>query len=575
MTETSRLRATAEIDAVHQFVETIQDFTDPKEAIREAISNSIDWGANVIRITARMDKTKSPAELVIEMEDDGVGLNEERLKAFFALGCATGLVYDKFGNKLGSKIGEKGHGTKTYFNASQIEVSSRSKDCEIYAFIDDPLGKLREQGELPEYEWQPASGAYAETGAKVVLHGYNNNETRDFAHDVLKDYILWFTKFGSVELQFGIHEHKGKRLFLQGLDRPEPEEISFGHVFADQNANINKLKAKYPGDWIDYYAKRWQFTKVPVIDYPQVTIDFVFYLEGDEAKRLYNPMIRGRGKGPQHGRYKVEDRYGIFACKDYMPVVRVNEWLQLRKRMETKFHAFVNCQEFWLTANRADVGNTPADLLLRIQDTVRDIFTERIMGSPEYYEYEKYVKVYKGEVTAERERKDFDRRRSEALKKKVAKFDGIQLLEPRLEAGGFGLFVFLKTIWPELFPFSVIDYDTSIGYDALVSYKSVDDLTKDSMSFVEFKYALEKNFDHSFSHLRYVVCWECGLNDGDEIEDVAGKIRRLEATDPGEEHDYRKYMLSSRTEADKIEVFVLKDYLRDKKGLEFKPRVGS
>jgi hypothetical protein len=569
---TPRARETPEIDQVYQFIETIQDFTNPKEALREAISNALDWGASRVEITARMDKTKAPPELVVEIADDGQGLTEDRLKAFFGLGCSTARAYDEFGNKLGGAIGEKGHGTKTYFNSHQIEVESTSAECSVYAVMDDPLGVLRRERRLPFFEHitEPPSGC--ETGTRVVLRGYNYNEMRDFAHDILKDYILWFTKFGSIELEFGTTDHKHKVLLLQGLDRDEPEEIRFGHLFPRENTNTKKLRQEHPADWIDYYVKRWKFQNEPVIDYPGVKIDFVFYLEGDEAKRQYNHMIRGRGKGAEPHQYKVEDRYGIYACKDFMPVARVNEWLKLRKRMETKFHAFVNCQDFRMTANRGGVGNTPPDLLFNIQETVYRIFADRIMGSPEYYEYERYTTEYKGEMTAEKERKDFDRRRNEVLKKQVARFENIQLLEPRLEAGVFGLFVTLKSLYPDLFPFKIIDYDTSIGYDALISSKSVDDLTKDSMSFVEFKYALERHFDHSFSHLRCVVCWECGLNDGEEVADVAGRVRRLEISDPAEGHDYRKYMLTSKTEAHNIEVYVLKDYLKDKKGIEFKPR---
>jgi len=572
---TPRLRETSSIDPVHQFVETIQDFTDPKEAIREGISNGIDWGATHLAVRAQMDKTKTPAELVLELEDDGIGLNEERLKAFFALGRSTGLVYDKLGNKLGPHIGEKGHGTKTYFNSRQIEVFSNSGECYVYALMEDPLGELKEKGSLPAFEYEVRAPQGNETFTRIVLHGYNENQTRDFAHEVLRDYILWFTKFGSVETQFGLTDNQDKTLTLRGLDRDGDEELPFAHVFPAENTKIDKLKQQYPADWIDYYVKRWIFKQAPVDGFPAIKIDFVFYLEGDEAKRLYNPMIRPRGKAARPEQYKVEERYGIYACKDHIPVTRVNERLRLRRRLETKFHAFVTCNEFRLTANRADIGNTPADLLLAVEETVHRIFTDKIMGSPEYYQYERFTREYKGEVTAERERRDFDRRRSEALKKKVARFRGIDILEPRLEAGVFGLFVTLKTIYPALFPFTIIDYDTSIGYDALVSYKAVEDLTKDSISFVEFKYALERAFDHAFAHLRYIVCWECGLSDGEEVEDVAGRRRVLQVTDKSKSTPYRKYMLTSKTESHNIEVFVLRDYLRDKTKAEFKARAAT
>jgi hypothetical protein len=52
-----------------------------------------------------------------------------------------------------------------------------------------------------------------------LVKGYNNNRRELFTHDRLKDHVLWFTKFGSVETQFGDDSNVGKRLYLQGLDR--------------------------------------------------------------------------------------------------------------------------------------------------------------------------------------------------------------------------------------------------------------------------------------------------------------------------------------------------------------------
>lgn len=125
----------------HEFREITQDFTDPKEAVREAISNALDWHATEIRITVSEDRGRPDQELLIEISDNGFGLDEERLEAFFNLGHATGAEYDQFGSKIGGHIGEKGHGTKTYFNSRRIEIWSDSHDCSIYAVMDSPIQK--------------------------------------------------------------------------------------------------------------------------------------------------------------------------------------------------------------------------------------------------------------------------------------------------------------------------------------------------------------------------------------------------------------------------------------------------
>jgi signal transduction histidine kinase len=64
------------VEEAHEFLEITRDFTDPKEAIREAISNSIDWGATKIEITVTEDKTVPEEELILEINDNGIGLNK-------------------------------------------------------------------------------------------------------------------------------------------------------------------------------------------------------------------------------------------------------------------------------------------------------------------------------------------------------------------------------------------------------------------------------------------------------------------------------------------------------------------
>ena len=97
------------------FREIVENFTDPREVLREAISNSLDWRASVIRITVYEDATRADRELVIKIWDNGLGLTKERFFAFWNLADSPGLQKDKYGRKLGGRVGEKGHGTKTFW----------------------------------------------------------------------------------------------------------------------------------------------------------------------------------------------------------------------------------------------------------------------------------------------------------------------------------------------------------------------------------------------------------------------------------------------------------------------------
>lgn len=556
-----------EVEKVREFLEIVRDFTDPRDAVREAISNSIDWGAKEIKIIVTEDRTRPDEEMVIDIQDNGVGLNEERLESFFDLGRSMAVK----ATDSASRIGYKGHGTKTYFNSRCLEVFSDSRECSVYAIMDLPLQKLMAD-EMPSYGYDIEYKDNEKTGTRVTIRGFNMNQNkRGFAHNVLLDRVKWFSRFGSLEGEFGIGEHADCILLLQGLGCGEPQHVKFGHTFPPENCSIDRLQRERPADWTKIFVKRWLFEKRQIIDYPGKVLDFLFYIEGDEAKRSYNDMIRTRGKTPEYGMYKVEDRYGLWACKDYMPIKHTNEWLGLGKRLETKYHAFVNCQDFRLTANRGDIGNTPPDLLNAIERTVQQIFESEIIGSDDYQEYAEAAELEQQYQTAEQERNDFNRRKKRVNTKRVCKFEDVELIEPGVEMGVVSLFNQVYALQPTLFPFHVVDYDTKRGYDSLVAMKTPSDLSRESLFFVEFKYMLGSEFNHSFAHLATIICWDSKLSNGEEMRDIQDKRRRLRIT-PQNNRDYTQYMLISTTERHNIEVFVLKHYLKEKLGLEFHPR---
>lgn len=553
------VEGTPEVVAAHEFLEITKDFTDPKDVIREAISNALDWEASRIQIEVTEDRNHPDEELIIEIKDDGIGISEDRLKAFFDLGNS---VQRQGGT--GHQIGNKGHGTKTYYNSRRIEVESKVANTTIHAVMDEPLRRLM-NGQIPTYTYSLRHETNSQTGTTIKIFHYDmSRNKRDFGHRILRDYVRWKTKFGSVEREFGIRDCERKTLMLQGLGQESFERIPFGHVFPSENCNIEAFRRTHRENWSEEFCKKWVFQHHQVIDNPGKYIDMVFYIEGDEAKRSYNDMIRVQRRPIEYGMYKVEDRYGLWVCKDYIPVKRYNEWLGLGKRLETKYHAFVNCQEFRLTANRGDIGNTPPDFLTSIEATVRQIFEHDILQSNDYQEYDDAVKYEEQYQTSQQERKDFDRRRRRAVRKNTCDFEGVELVEPGLEMGVVALFNLVYSRHPEIFPFHVIDYDTKRGYDALVTRRDPHDMNRDTMFFAEFKHTLDENFNHAFAHLTAVICWDCSLSDGEIVTDIENSNLELRITSAQDSNDYKHYILQTSTGTHNVEVFVLKDYLRDK-----------
>lgn len=566
---------TPEVHQAAEFLEIAKDFTDPKEIVREAISNSFDAGATNIEVEAYVDKSSGEEDVVVCIRDDGEGMDEERLKAFFDLSYSTRLRLDERGELEGDYIGYKGHGTKVYFNSKRIEVETLCEDAHFRAILNEPWRQLHRR-QLPDVERWRGSNTEGKTGTLVKVCGYNyasRNPQKDFAHDVVKDYILWFTKFGSAEMEFGHEENKHKKLRLKGVDRDDWEPLDFGHRFPPQNYDGRALRHIDPAQPTEYYVRRLFCAERPVIGHPTVKLEFVFYIEGDKAKREYNPMLTtGKGRPPE-GTYTVGQRYGLWVCRDYIPIKTFNQWVA-QKTEWTKYHAFVNCQALELTANRSDLGNTPKALMEAIRETVERIFWDEIRPSRQFQDYADEAKMEEELRSAEQEKSDFTRRRRLTLRKKVAQLNGVELVEPRQEAGVYSLFLILNTLKPDLFDWRIVDYDTKTGYDALVRANDGLPLDRTRLAFLEFKKQLEREFDHSFGRLEAIICWDCNLSDEDEVEDIEGKKRKLKITSKSEDNPYTKYMLISTTEPHNIEVIVLKDYIKDKLGLEFRPRTG-
>jgi hypothetical protein len=110
------------------------------------------------------------------------------MKSFFSLAMTTRMVRDEFGFKSSGAIGEKGHGTKIYFNSRRIEVQSAKDGVLIEAVMDDPRPSLQ-RGTMPVVEFSSRS-VDLPNGTTVTVRGYNDNAQGGFGHDALKDYIL-------------------------------------------------------------------------------------------------------------------------------------------------------------------------------------------------------------------------------------------------------------------------------------------------------------------------------------------------------------------------------------------------
>jgi uncharacterized protein YceK len=533
--------------------------------VREAISNAFDAHATEIRLAFETELISGETTFVIRLTDNGDGMGRNELQSFFDLGNSTRRA-DR------TTIGEKGHGTKVYFNAKKLVVDTQRDGTRFVASLDAPFSKLHDR-KVPEVMVRAESSETSATGTTITIYGYNNNRRERFTHSRLRDHIYWFTKFGSVEQQFGVDALANLKLHLKGLDRDDFETLTFGHPFPVESSNVNALFDEYTVQAPNYYCRRI-ITTGSLPNHPEVRYSAVFSVEGRRVKYDSNPMLRRPGYNAPEGAYTIQDRYGLWLCKDFIPIQRKNEWITTKGSEFTKLHAFFNCQALKLTANRGSIENTPAEYLQDVEQVVRTTY-QNITESDEWLQLSYLEEEAEGYNTVEKEKKNFSFRVDKANKSKISTYKNTILVEPKRESGVQSLVVQLMTIEPDLFPFAVVDYDTHEGIDIIVKGNDTVPVQGSRLYYVEFKYLVSNAFNHSFENLYSILCWDTELKHGDIVKDVNREERKLAIVAPQDANDYTRYFLDNPRKAHRIEIFVLKDYLPQKLKIEFRPRTAT
>ncbi len=553
---------TPQVDATQEFIEIANDFSSPLDIVREAISNAYDAKANKIWIAFEVIPEYGESILKITIKDNGHGMDNDGLQAFFDLGNSLRR------NDI-ETIGEKGHGTKVYFNSKKIEVSAKKAKKQYDAVMEEPFKKLHAR-EIPVVSVTRIDIDSEESETAVLIYGYNNNRRDKFTHDILKDHIMWFTKHGAFDNIYHPDKNKDITLYLKGLGRDYYEEIAFGHYFPDESKDIKKLFDDHITKAPDYYCKRI-IKEGQLKNFPEIKYQAIFSIEGKYIKYNYNSMVRRPGYTAPSGAYTIQERYGLWLCKDFIPIQRKNEWITYKGSEYTKFHAFFNCQSLKLTANRGSVENTPSEVLADIQEEINKIY-DAIINSDDWRNIEWLEDEAFAYQTTEKEKSNFKWRIEKINRANVADYKGTPLIEPERESGVFSLFLILSNIEKDMFPFQIIDYDTHEGIDVIAKGDITTPISSAKLYYVEFKRNLTSTFNHSFENLHSVVCWDTETKHDDIIKDINGEERKLQIIQPADEHDYTKYFLDNPRKAHKIEVFVLKFFLKEKYKIDFKPR---
>jgi hypothetical protein len=111
---------------------------------------------------------------------------------------------------------------------------------------------------------------------------------------------------------------------------------------------------------------------------------------------------------------------------------------------------------------------------------------------------------------------------------------------------------------PDLFPFRVLDWNNSAGFDLLA--RDVTELSFDDASkfYVECKQRLTESFNHSLNNVRYIVCWDTDLENDSTVTAIGGDTRKMVIMPKLVDKPYTQFFLSRSDAPNNIEVFVLR-----------------
>jgi len=543
-----------------EFSEISHDFSNPLEIFREALHNAYDWDANKFMIEISV---KESDILIIKMSDDGLGMNRQQLEKFWNLG-------DSESRSNADKIGEKGHGTKIYLKSEKIVVKTYTDDKSYESACTNPQKTLLNR-KLHKVKIREIENPDSIRGTEITIWGYNQNEREMFRLPIIKDYLLWFSKLGTIENHF-IEDVKEIDVQIKLYDESEFTKIDFGHPFPDDSRTLDELWEIHSVDAHSYYSKKYK-KQATLRQFPEIKYEMLISVEGQAAKESYNPVLK-RIKTHKTGQYRASDRYGLYLCKDFIPIQRKNDWIKSFGSGSNSYvliHGFINCQKFRLTANRGSVTNTDIRVLNAIQDEFEIFLQEINRDNSNNGLY--HLKDWAEEVRSQKVEIAEYKRRTKLIKKEKQRFTHNErtFFEPRNESELFGLFMALQASNPEWFEFEPIDYNTNSGIDMLGWKKEQGVTVYDSeLRYIELKYHLKKSFNHGFENIQWILCWEKTdrINNNTIITSTVDKSsREFKIIEDG---GTKTYWLQHDQSSIRIQVFFLKEIIINN-GITFEP----
>jgi len=314
------------VNEAREFLEIAKDFKESNEIIREALSNSWDADADMVKINfslVQIPGTKKK-KIIVDIQDNGKGMDENEIKDFFNLGDS---------HKKQGSIGTKGHGTKIYYKSSGITVDTWKNNKKIHAESEVPPWETLKNGVVPTYRYDIFEEK--NRGTNVKVDGFEAKHKDFLDVQPLYQYIKWYTIVGSFCNYFGID--KKMDVEIKPINLPTSVPIPFGFQFPEQQLDLSIGTEK--------------FCKI----FGPETINCGYNEQGKEINIEIIGAVIGEGN---RNMVPHIDNMGLWFCKDYIRIEQDNSLID--KIFKGKFYfssilIFADCQLFELTANRNNI----------------------------------------------------------------------------------------------------------------------------------------------------------------------------------------------------------------------------
>ena len=246
----------------------------------------------------------------------------------------------------------------------------------------------------------------------IAPRHFNSQHTKfKLNHAYLRDYIKWYTVIGSLRPLFDKDlQAKKIKLYLAGLKQddfcrnystldeidPVPtfelvdnvnyEVITLGHYFPPNRHTESAMKSyaksiKSNKAYYDYYSRT--IYNDTVVCSNNTSFRLIIHLEGYETKRKYDILLSKRGRARNELTHTDSERYGLWVCKGGVPVEKVDDWIEGGKGSGsyTYMQAFIDCDDFQLTANRGSIQNSEIEKIEIIKAQLNTILNDNSIKS--------------------------------------------------------------------------------------------------------------------------------------------------------------------------------------------------